>query len=133
MSRELRKVWCLSWRFTLLSYDVKALRFISQVRKKCLHVVPGDQFDDQAVGIIGISEIGGSTDARGNTHGEHSDFEAVQAKVALASIAHRRIVTLSIPVFCVFVVRFHAPIAMPKTPSRGRSFPDGAPRAASVE
>lgn len=73
--------------------------------KENLDVVPGGKLHNQALGVIGVAEIGCPPDTRGYTHGKLTDFQSVEAKMTLTGVAHRRPMPFSVPILEVLGAR----------------------------
>ena len=63
------------------------------------------KFANKAIGIVGIAEIGSSSDAAADAHGQHASLNAMEAEVTLAGLMDRRVITFPSAFFVPIVRR----------------------------
>lgn len=85
------------------SEDVVDARFGALFREERLCAVLRHQLDHQAVGVVGIAEVGRASDARGGALGQLAHLESMQTEVALSCVAFRGVVVLADPRLAVLV------------------------------
>jgi len=79
------------------------------MRDQCLTVVFGLEFYDQTVGVVAVSEIGCSANARSDADRQLTYLKPMETKMALAGISHGGVMMFPRPMLQVFIARLFFP------------------------